>query len=70
MDKFSIEASVLASNPEYNKVDAWDSIGHMELIAEIEDTFGIVMDGDDIIDFSSYEKGMELLAKYDIQIEP
>ena len=68
IDQFSIDKSSLDSNPEYNKIDTWDSIGHMELIADIEDAFDIVMDGDDIIDFSSYRKGMELLAKY-LEIE-
>ena len=38
----------------------------MGLIAEIEDTFDIMMDTDDIIDFNSFTKGMELLKKYDI----
>lgn len=54
---------------EYMGVASWDSVGHMGLIAEIEDTFDIMMDTDDIIDFSSYEKGMEILNKYDVVIE-
>ena len=40
----------------------------MSLIAELEDTFEISMEMDDIIDFSSYDKGIELLKKYDITI--
>lgn len=52
----------------YQEVQAWDSVGHMGLIAEIEDTFDIMMDTDDIIDFSSFEKGMEILSeKYNIE---
>lgn len=52
----------------YQGIDAWDSVGHMGLVAVIEDAFDIMMDTDDIIDFSSYEKGKEILsAKYDIQ---
>lgn len=47
----------------YRDIEAWDSVGHMTLIAELEDAFGIMMDTDDIIDFSSYEKGMEILSK-------
>lgn len=53
---------------EYQGVESWDSVGHMSLIAEIEDAFDIMMDTDDIIDFSSFEKGIELLKKYDIEI--
>lgn len=47
----------------------WDSIGHMHLMAEIEDGFEIELDADDIIDFSSYEKGKEILSKYNISFE-
>ncbi len=47
----------------YQDIPAWDSVGHMSLIAAIEDAFDIMMDTDDIIDFNSYEKGKELLSK-------
>lgn len=49
----------------YQDIAAWDSVGHMSLIAALEDAFDIMMDTDDIIDFSSYEKGKEILAKDD-----
>ena len=48
---------------KYQDIPAWDSVGHMGLIAALEDAFDIMMDTDDIIDFSSYEKGKEILAK-------
>ena len=48
---------------KYQDIKAWDSVGHMALIAVLEDTFDIMMDTDDIIEFSSYEKGKEILAK-------
>ncbi|MCR5168372.1 MAG: acyl carrier protein [Oscillospiraceae bacterium] len=52
---------------EYTGVDSWDSVGHMNLIACLEEAFDIMMETDDIIDFSSYEKGKEILAeKYDV----
>lgn len=51
---------------KYQGIEAWDSVGHMELIGELEDGFEIMMETDDIIDLSSFEKGKEILAKYDI----
>lgn len=52
----------------YQDIETWDSIGHMNLIAALEEAFDIMMDTDDIIAFSSYEKGMEILsANYDLQ---
>lgn len=50
----------------YQSVQLWDSVGHMGLIAELEETFDIMMDTDDIIDFSSYDKGKSILKKYDV----
>ncbi len=47
---------------EYQGIEAWDSVGHMSLIAAIEDAFDIMMDTDDIIDLNSYEKGKEILS--------
>ena len=52
---------------EYQGVEAWDSVGHMTLVAALEDAFNISLDTDDIIDLSSFEKGQEILAKYDVK---
>ncbi len=54
---------------EYQAISEWDSVGHMSLIAALEDAFDIMMDTDDIIDFSSFEKGKEILAKYDVDVK-
>jgi acyl carrier protein len=40
----------------------------MSLIAALEDAFNIMVDMDDIIDLSSFEKGKEILRKYDVEI--
>ena len=53
---------------QYQGVELWDSVGHMTLMAAIEDAFDIMLDTDDIVDFSSYEKGMEILKKYDVEL--
>jgi acyl carrier protein len=51
----------------YQGVSAWDSIGHMKMIAELEEAFNIMMETDDILDFSSYMKGYEILKKYGVE---
>ncbi len=63
-DAFGIEDKDL-SGLEYQGIPNWDSVGHMNLISALEDAFDIMMDTDDIIDLSSYEKGKEILSKYD-----
>lgn len=53
---------------KYQSIEAWDSVGHMGLIAALEEAFDIMMETDDIIDFSSFEKGKEILAqKYNVE---
>jgi acyl carrier protein len=68
IESFSINANKLNEKLEYNSIETWDSIGHMQMIAELEDTFEIELEMDDIINFSSYNKGMEILAKYGIEV--
>ena len=61
--------SVLEISPEqlpglkYQDIQTWDSVGHMSLVAALEDAFDIMMDTEDMIDLSSYEKGKEILSK-------
>lgn len=66
-DAFSVEAEQ-ANTLKYQEIPAWDSVGHMGLMAQIEEQFDIMMEPDDIIDFSSFEKGKEILAaKYGVE---
>ena len=41
----------------------------MTLISSLEDEFDIMMETDDIIDFESYEKGIEILKKYGVSFD-
>ncbi len=52
---------------KYQDIKAWDSVGHMGLVANLEEAFDIMMETEDIIDLSSFEKGKEILSqKYDV----
>ena len=57
----------LNENLKYNEIEEWDSIGHMALVAALEEEFKISFETDDIIDFSSFKKGMEILKKYNVE---
>jgi len=63
----SVDKSKFSEKIEYNEVPEWDSIGHMTLISELEEGFKVTIETDDIIDFSSYKKGREILEKYKIK---
>lgn len=68
IESFGLEKAKLNADLVYESIPEWDSVGHMGMIAALEDSFEIEMDTDDIIDFSGYEKGKEILAKYKIEI--
>ena len=67
IESFSINENVLGNDISYNSIPEWDSIGHMSLIAVLEEVFDIMMEMDDIIDFSSYKKGFEIIGKYGVK---
>ena len=67
IESFSTTEDALPSL-EYQSIPEWDSVGHMVMTAMLEEEFDIMMDTDDIIDFSSYEKGKVILAKYGIEL--
>lgn len=70
VDCFGVERSDLTESLVYQSVESWDSVGHMAMIAQLEDTFNIMLEMDDIIDFSSYTVGIEILKKYGVLIPP
>ena len=62
----SINSNKFNENMKYNEIPEWDSIGHMTLMSGLEEGFTITMDTDDIVAFSSFKKGKEILKKYKI----
>ena len=67
IESLSIKPDAFSEEIKYNDVSEWDSIGHMTLMSALEEGFKITLETDDIIDFSSYKKGIELLgSKYEI----
>lgn len=62
----SIDKARFKESIKYNEIPEWDSIGHMTLMSSLEETFQITLETDDIVDFSSYKKGIEILKKYKI----
>ena len=63
----SIDKKKFNEKIKYNDIPEWDSIGHMTLMSALEDAFNITLDTDDIIDFSSFKKGIQILKKYKVK---
>jgi len=67
VEAFDITAEQ-AKTLKFQDIPAWDSVGHMGLISKLEEGFGIMMDTEDIIDLSSFDKGKEILKKYGVEV--
>ena len=50
------------------KCDKWDSIGQMSLIAVLEDAFGIELEPEEVMAFTTYEAGIEILKNHQIDL--
>ncbi len=51
-----------------DNVDGWDSVHQLSLTSAIEDEFDIMLDAEDILEFTSYENAKKILAKYKIEL--
>lgn len=67
IEVFEIEQEDLTDTLEYQSIMSWDSVGHMALIAELEDIFDISLEMDDVIDFGSYKTGIKTMEKYGVK---
>lgn len=63
-------AKIEDMNDNYGKetVEEWDSVHQLSLISELEEAFDIMFDPEDIMEMTSYAKGKELLAKYEVNV--
>ena len=68
LDTFEIDAEQ-AKCGNQDGIERWDSVGHMQLIGNMEAVFNIYFETEDIIDFTSFDTGKELLKKYNVEIE-
>lgn len=48
-------------------VECWDSIGQMSLVALVEDAFNIELSPDELMAFTSFAAGLEILSSHGIE---
>lgn len=65
-EALSVSQDAINDELTYQSIPEWDSITHMILISQLEDTFEIAIDTDDVIDMSSVGKAKEILTKYNV----
>ena len=65
---FNVDASVL--NDEFGKdtVGAWDSVHQLNINAQLEEEFDLLLEPEDIMACTSFAKAKEILRKNDVEI--
>lgn len=67
-DVFPNAAIELGNDFNNKNVEGWDSVRQLSLTSNVEDSFDIMLDAEDIISFNSYEGAKQILKKYDIEL--
>ncbi|TWP51612.1 acyl carrier protein [Lentzea tibetensis] len=61
VDALQLDDSVDVENLKYRDIEAWDSVGHMALVASIEDEFDVQFETEQVIDMSSFKVAVDML---------
>ena len=65
---FSVEESALNNHFDKCNVEGWDSVHQLSLTSSVEDEFDIMLDAEDILEFTSYDNVKMVLVKYEIEL--
>ncbi|AXB45889.1 acyl carrier protein [Amycolatopsis albispora] len=63
VEALQLEDGVDVENLKYRDIEAWDSVGHMALVAAIEDEFDVQFDTDQVIDMSSFKVAVDMVKE-------
>lgn len=66
-EALGIEKEKVTDGLEYQEIPEWDSMAHMVLVNELEMSFDISLDTDEVIDMSSVGKAKEIISKHEIK---
>ncbi|MBC8037230.1 MAG: acyl carrier protein [Rhizobiales bacterium] len=69
IEVFSLEPGADVAALKYRGIPAWDSIGHMQLVASIETAFDVMLETDQVIEMSSFDKALEILSANGVGVE-
>lgn len=69
IDIFEVDSNDLNDDFNFKDNEKWDSLAHLSLIASLEDTYEIMLDTIDILNYGSYRNGINILKKYGVQFE-
>ena len=68
IEVFAVDSAALNENFNKDAVEEWDSVHQLNIVALLEESFDIMFEPEDIMDLTSYEKGKEILRKYEVEL--
>lgn len=68
VEVFGVDSAVLSDAFSKDSAEAWDSVHQLNIIVLLEESFDVMFDPEDIMGFTSYGKGREILKKYEIEL--
>ncbi len=68
MEVFGVSECVLNDDFSKDNVKEWDSVHQLNIVALLEETFDVMFEPEDIMGFTSYRAGKEILKKYGVEI--
>ena len=66
VDALQLDGDVDVENLKYRDIGEWDSVGHMALVAAIEDEFDVQFETDQVIDMSSFKVACDMLRGFGV----
>ena len=64
---FGVERETVDESSSPESVEGWDSMGHVNLIAALEQRFNVSIDIDDVMQMANVGKIRQILAAYGVQ---
>ncbi len=61
--ELGVDPSDVIDNLKYNMIPEWDSVGHMHLVAAIEEEFGIEIPDNDVAEMTVFSKVVETVSQ-------
>lgn len=68
MEVFGVNESVLNDDFSKDNVKEWDSVHQLNIVALLEEAFDVMFEPEDIMGFTSYKAGKEILRNYGVEI--
>ena len=69
VEVFGVTEEVLNDSFSKENVEGWDSGHQLNIISILEDSFDVMFEPEEIMELTSYGKGIEILNRYGIDLK-